>query len=300
MVEWQACFGGTMVEELHSLRQTDDGGYILAGWSDSGPGGNRTAPRTGDVDYWVVRLNDAGDKLWDRSFGPGYLMVVEHTGDGPAPGRNPGAVVKDGSTQEPAPARRGLLGGDGHPSGTGRDAVWQSHRPCSFALVHAQDQRASPVGEVRSAGTNYNGFIDIEELPDQGFVAVGHSDSGASGTKTSPGFGSVDAWVVRLDAAGQALWDQSYGGTDVDTGIRVALMPDGGFMVAGDSQSPVSGTRTSPGAGNDFWLVRLDAFGNQLYDLALDGGGNEVLRDFRRTAEGGFLCGGESFPGHFY
>jgi hypothetical protein len=394
-IEWQAMHGGTGSEELHSVRQTDDGGYMLAGWSNSNPDGNRTAPRTGGPDFWVVRLDSAGGKIWDRAYGPGYLMCIENADDGgfllagdsfsgPGPdktsplyGADDAWLVRldqagrklwdvsfggsdydfalglqrtsDGGFILGAGSASGVSGNKATPAygsydvwllrldaggnklweqcygGTDYDFLYSIKQTSDGGFVLAGVSRSEPSGTKTSprrgamdgwvvrldpqgqklweqtyGGTNYSGFIDIQELPDYGFIAVGHADYGVGGTKTSQGYGSVDVWVVRLDAAGRALWDRSYGGTDFDAGIRVAPMQDGGFMVAGDSQSPVSGSRTSPGSGNDFWLVRLDAAGNQLYDVALDGGGNEVLRDFRRTADGGFLCAGESFPGAYF
>lgn len=394
-IQWQAVHGGTGSEELHSLRQTEDGDFMLAGWSNSGPGGNRTAPRTGDVDFWLVRLDPAGAKLWDRGYGPGYLQAIENTSDGgfllagdsysgPGPyktsphyGADDAWLVRldrsgnklwdvsfggsaydfalclvrtaDGGFIIGAGSDSGVSGNKTTPAygnydvwllrldaagnklwercygGSDYDFLYSLKETADGGFVLAAVSRSEPGGSKTSprigamdawvirldpqgqklweqtyGGTNYSAFIDIQELPDRGFIAVGNADYGVGGTKTSPGFGSVDFWVVRLDASGRALWDRCCGGTDFDGGIRALPMPDGGFMVAGDSQSPLSGTRTSPGSGNDFWLVRLDAAGNQLYDLALDGGANEVLRDFRRTADGGFLCGGESFRGAFY
>src|SRR5438552_3259556 len=72
-VQWQATFGGTNDDRLRSLQQTSDGGFILGGFSNSDPAsgtnGNKTATHYGNYDFWIVRTDATGNKLWDRSFG---------------------------------------------------------------------------------------------------------------------------------------------------------------------------------------------------------------------------------------
>src|SRR5437773_2223120 len=72
-IEWQRSFGGTNDDRLRSLQQTSDGGFILGGWSNSDPAsgasGNKTATHYGNSDFWIVRTDSAGNKLWDRSYG---------------------------------------------------------------------------------------------------------------------------------------------------------------------------------------------------------------------------------------
>src|SRR6185436_3480316 len=66
-IEWQKCYGGTAGEFSQSIRQTSDGGYIVANKSNSINGdvnGNH-----GLEDFWIVKLNNIGDTLWEKSFG---------------------------------------------------------------------------------------------------------------------------------------------------------------------------------------------------------------------------------------
>src|SRR5688572_14054590 len=64
---WDKTFGGSGGEELTSLQQTSDGGYILGGLSYSGISGDKTQVSQGDRDYWVVKLDANGNKLWDKT-----------------------------------------------------------------------------------------------------------------------------------------------------------------------------------------------------------------------------------------
>jgi hypothetical protein len=67
-----------------------------------------------------------------------------------------------------------------------------------------------------------------------------------------------DFWLVRLDANGNKLWDQSFGGSGSEGIESLAQTSDGGFILAGGSQSPMDGNKTTQGLGNgDFWVIKL-------------------------------------------
>src|SRR6185369_1936860 len=72
---WDKSFGGTENDELLSLEVTSDGGFILGGFSFSDVSGNKTNANLGprnptiSTDFWIVRTDANGNKLWDKSFG---------------------------------------------------------------------------------------------------------------------------------------------------------------------------------------------------------------------------------------
>src|SRR4051812_45342921 len=68
-IEWQKTIGGKGNNNLSSIRQTSDGGYILGGYSDSGFSGDKTGDARGQNDYWVVKLDAAGKIQWQNSIG---------------------------------------------------------------------------------------------------------------------------------------------------------------------------------------------------------------------------------------
>ena len=67
--QWDARFGEAAVDALNALQQTNDGGYILGGFSTSGISGDKTQTSQGSDDYWVVKINSSGVKQWDARFG---------------------------------------------------------------------------------------------------------------------------------------------------------------------------------------------------------------------------------------
>src|SRR4051812_22708364 len=72
-------------DELNSLQQTADGGYILGGWSASGIGGDKTQPLWGWQDYWIIKIDSSGTMQWDKRFGGtdiDRLYSLHETADG--------------------------------------------------------------------------------------------------------------------------------------------------------------------------------------------------------------------------
>ncbi len=189
-VAWQRSFGGTNTDNLTSLQGTSDGGYVLGGTSNSGVTGNKTSAKYGDYDYWVIKLDAAGDKVWENVFG----------------------------------------------------------------------------------GTNTENLNSIQQANDGGYVLGGISFSGISGNKTNTWYGSADGWLLKLDAAGNKVWDQSFGGTSIDGINAVHTNSEGGYILAGTSTSGISGNKTTPNYGlTDFWLLQVDTNGNKLWEQSFGG-----------------------------
>jgi hypothetical protein len=85
MLQWDASFGGEDEDQLNSVVQCDDGGYILGGWSRSDISGDVTQPIRGLTDYWIVKTDDHGNKEWDARFGGDkseYFYSLQQTTDG--------------------------------------------------------------------------------------------------------------------------------------------------------------------------------------------------------------------------
>ena len=71
-IQWQRSLGGSVDDRAYSIQQTTDGGYIIAGFSNSNDGdvtGNH-----GDYDYWIVKLNNTGAIEWQKS--KGVLVLI--------------------------------------------------------------------------------------------------------------------------------------------------------------------------------------------------------------------------------
>jgi hypothetical protein len=103
---------------------------------------------------------------------------------------------------------------------------------------------------------------------------------------------------LKLDPAGNKLWERDYGGSGDDEVTVLELTDDGGCIVGGSSSSVISGNKTTPGYGNyDYWVLKLDQAGTRPWEQALGGSGREDLGALIKTADGGYLLAGTSTSG---
>ncbi len=109
-------------------------------------------------------------------------------------------------------------------------------------------------------GSDDDGLLDIRQTEDGGFVAVGWTRSFAAEQE--------DVWVLRLDGDGQVLWSRVYGGPGIEQAWSVALTDDRGYVVAG-------GTTSFGAGGADYWVLRLDAQGEPLWQRTYGGPGDD-------------------------
>ncbi len=198
-VLWQRTYGGADDESLLDIRQTPDGGFIAAGWTQSFG--------AAQADVWVVRLDAQGDVLWSKTYGGAGVeqaWSVALTGDG-------GYVVAGGTTSFGAGAADyWVLRLDG-----AGDIIWQK------TFGGPQDD---------GGGGDYAEFV-VRVLMDRdgNYVVAGES--------ASFGAGETDIWMLKLNPKGEILWQKSYGGEYEDSMWSFAETADGGFIVPGVSVS---------------------------------------------------------------
>jgi hypothetical protein len=89
----------------------------------------------------------------------------------------------------------------------------------------------------------------------------------ATGNKTVAGFGGQDYWLVKLDAAGNKVFEQTHGGSSDDLLHSMVATRDGGYLLGDESASAANGDKTAPNlGGKDFWLVKTDSSGARVWD----------------------------------
>jgi hypothetical protein len=232
---WDKSFGGTNVDDVHRVLQLADGGFIIAGNSDSGISGNKTNAGYGGSDYWLIRLDTDGNKLWERVYGGNsteYLYDLQQTTDG--------FILAGSSTS-------GVSGNKTTANFGGQD-FWIVRVDTNGVILWQKSFGGSASEEPNSA----------KQTLDGGFIVGGYSYSGLSGNKTSGNYGVADCWVVRLDGAGNKLWDNSYGGTAYDFIAGISQTSDGGYLFGAFSNSGMSGNKTVAGyGGDDAWIVKI-------------------------------------------
>jgi hypothetical protein len=275
---WDKRFGGTSSDGINALQQTTDGGYILGGFSSSGIGGDKTQPSKGDADYWIIKTDECGNKLWDKSLGASYtdrLTSMQQTVDG--------GFILGGTSYSDANGDKtgGLRGGYG-----------------SDYWIIKTDANGNKIWDKTFGATGYDYLTTVFQTIDGGYILGGYSNSRADFDKTSFLKGGYDYWIIRIDANGNKLWDKAFGGSLNDYLVSIQQTSDGGYILGGSSNSGVSGNKTETSKGSsDFWIIKTDANGSKQWDKTIGGTSNDNLYGLQQTTDGGYILGGESQSG---
>ncbi len=271
--QWDKDFGGDQLEYLKSIKQTNDGGYILGGSSYSGISGNKSQNSNGYFDYWIVKIDSVGNFKWDKSFGGSLndnLMEVRQTSDG---GYILGGYSESG------------ISGDKTQDVWGDEDFW----------VVKTDSMGIKLWDKDFGGIYLDQLYAIDQTSDGGFILGGHSYSPVSGDKSQPGWGALDFWILKTDSMGNKLWDKDFGGTDQEYFRSVKETQDGGLILGGWSWSSDGNKSQSTKGFSDYWIIKTDASGNIRWDKDFGGIDYEEFSDVKQTLDGGFLLSGDSY-----
>jgi len=254
---WNQTYGGTSADEAYALVQTSDGGYALAGFTNSFGAGL--------ADFWLIKTDAVGNALWNRTYG-GTLndfayALVQTTDDGYAlAGWTDPFGVGDADFWLVKTDAVGNALWNWTYGGTLKDAACALVQTtdggyavtggtfsfgagiCDFWLVKT-DASGSMMWNRTYGGTNHDWAYALVQTSDGGYALAGLTKSF--------GAGSEDFWLVKTDASGNMLWNRTYGGTSDDRAYALVQTTDGGYALTG---------RTfSFGADEgDFWLAKTD------------------------------------------
>ncbi len=263
--------GSSMRDRMTTLIETSDGGFVLAGYSDSDLALDKSEANIGGSDYWVVKLDADGNQLWDRTLGG--------TGD-----EQPFALVE-------LPNGTILVGGLSFSLNDGNRTA--PSRGLSDYWVVNLDANGTILWDQAYGGTDADNLRDMILTNDGGVILIGESYSGAGGEKTAPSYGERDIWMLKIDVTGSLLWDRSIGSTDRDQPFKITQSPNGNFLIASLSKSPAGFDRTEPSLGGaDYWFVTTDANGNKIKDAVFGGDQNDNLYYALPMRNGDIILGG--------
>ena len=266
--QWDKRFGGNKIEELFSLEQTADGGYILGGDSYSGISGDKTQPNWDaslySPDYWIVKIDSSGGLQWDKRFGgTGYdeLRSIHQTKDG------------------------GYIMGGFSNSGIGGDKTQPNWGYSDYWIVKT-DSAGNYQWDKRFGGTEDDGLNSLQQTSDGGYILGGISQSDISGDKTQPTWGSFDYWIIKIDSIGNQQWDKDFGGTYVEELFNIQKI-NGGYFISGSSYSPISGDKTEDNLGvEQTWILKTDSLGNKEWDRTIFTTGHDEVSMGLQTSDG--------------
>jgi len=264
-IQWESAFGGSNNDVANDVHQTRDGGYIVAGFSESADGDLNGSGANGEDDFWVLKLDAGGHKQWSKLYG-GWADDVAHsiqqTSDG-------GYIVAGESYSSNVP---------GH------------HGADDFMLVKI-DSSGNVQWENSYGGSGYEFATRVLQESDGSYMVVG-SESSTDGQVTG-NRGSSDLWVLHLAANGNMLWQKTYGGSGLDNGYALADAGNGKFFIAAQSYS-TDGQVTGNHGNGDFWILKINANGSLLWQKAYGGSDYDQPVSIAKTKDGGcFVTGME-------
>ncbi|MFS4469833.1 T9SS type A sorting domain-containing protein [Chryseobacterium sp. T20] len=293
---WEKYFSGSNHDYLSSTVTTQDGGFLLTGTSFSGKGLDKKDDAKGGSDIWLIRINEFGDELWQKTLGSSSdeeaRAVIQTTDLG---------FFVAGNVQN-------------SPKGYGSKDLW----------IVRLDKNGKEISQLILGG---KGLDEVEKMiptRDGGALLGIYSRSSSFKTsnqqstantntltnksetrslvsaisKQSDNFGEGDYWVVKLDKTGKVEWEKNFGGKG-DDHIRTLALTSNGFIIGGESRSERSGNKTvGIEQGTDLWLIALNERGDEQWQKSYNFKnrdvlmGMSVLHSADDTSSKGILLGG--------
>jgi len=246
---WEKYFSGQNHDFLSSTVATQEGGFLIFGTSYSGKGLDKKEDSKGGSDLWLIRINEFGDELWQKTIGSASdeeaRAVIQTTDLG---------FFVAGNVQNAA-------------KGYGSKDV----------IVIRLDKNGKEISQLILGG---KGLDEVEKMiptKDGGALLGMYSRSSTGGSKKSEYFGEGDYWIIKLSKDGKVEWEKSFGGKGDDHPRTLALTSTG-FLIGGESRSERSGNKSvGIEEGTDLWLVSLNERGEDLWQKSYSFKNRDVL-----------------------
>ena len=275
-IEWQNTIGGSSTDWLYSIQPTTDGGYIMAGYSNSNISGDKMENCNGIYgvyDYWIVKVDSFGNIQWQNTIGGSstdYLSAIHQTSDG-------GYILGGWSESN--------ISGDKSENNFGGNDYW----------IVKIDALGNIQWQNTIGGSLDDRLYSIQQTADGGYILGGLSASNISYDKTENSKGDYDYWIVKTDTIGNIQWQKTIGGSSEDRFCSIQQTADGGYILGGYSGSNSSGDKTENSVGSfDYWIVKTDSIGNIQWQNTIGGSDIDWLYSIRQTNDGGYILGGLS------
>jgi uncharacterized delta-60 repeat protein len=237
--QWAITYGGTYTDEAHYILQTTDGGYIVAGYTNSFG--------AGFYNFWILKLNSAGNIEWQKTYGGGdydKAYSIQQTNDG-------GYIVL-GNTES---------------FGAGGQDIWVLKLSSEGDIEWQKTYGGSDADEAHS----------ILQTSDGGYIVAGYTNSF--------GAGWYDFWVLKFSSDGDIEWQKAYGGSSDDIAHSIQQTSDGRYIVVGETNSFGAG-------GVDIWILKLSSGGDVEWQKALGGSSDDIAYCIQHTIDGRYIVAG--------
>ncbi len=326
-IQWEKSYGGTGNELAFNVLQLADGGYIIDGYKYSVDG-----DVTCNGNYWLIKIDNSGALVWqqclkitlgNRAETPALIATPDHgfallTGGDPytwtgGHGSTDVLLVKldsmgnvqwhqmyGGSRTDFGSSVSNTLDGgfiitgytqseDGQVSGLHINS--STSRYYDYFIVKTDDL-GNLVWSKTLGGYNEDVPYSVVQTPDSGYAVAGISysnDGDVTGLR-----GGSDVWLIKLNPAGDLVWNRCLGGTSGEYGVNLINAAGGGFALVANTSSndwDVSGFH----GREDYWVVKLNDTGHIEWQECLGGGQPDAATCIMQTTDNGYLVAGTSY-----
>ncbi|WP_336703372.1 T9SS type A sorting domain-containing protein [Chryseobacterium indologenes] len=274
---WEKYFSGQNHDYLSATVTTQDGGFLLAGTSYSGKGLDKKEDSKGGSDIWLIRINEFGDELWQKTLGSSSdeeaRSVIQTTDLGFFVAGNIQNSPKGYGSKDVSITR---LDKDGKElsqlilGGKGLDEVEK--------MIPTRDGGALLGIYSRSSEVRVSGFEQGSGMRGAGSASnVQNPNPVSRSSKQTENFGEGDYWIVKLDKNGKVEWEKNFGGKG-DDHLRTLALTSTGFIIGGESRSERSGNKTvGIEEGTDLWLIALNERGDEQWQKSYNFKNRDIL-----------------------
>lgn len=269
-IEWQKTIGGTGADGVTSLCSAGNNGYILgASTYQSGISGEKTVADFGEIDFWVVKIDNLGTIIWQSLYGGIYDDEITSVSE-----TTTGDLLLCGHSNSPVSGNK-----------TEDSMSWD------FWVIKT-DFLGSIIWQNTLGGNDSELDSKLKLLSNGNILLGGTSFSQASGDKSENNYGERDFWIIKLDENGSKIWDRTLGGNNLDQFKNILEVADDNYIVGGGSYSSISGIKTEISRGqSDYWLIKLNTLGEIEWDKTIGGDGIDGINSFTLNNNSLMICG---------
>lgn len=320
---WVRCYGGSANEEAFSIQQTNEGGYIIVGYTESEDGDVHGHHHVKDM--WIIKTNSAGDTLWTRCLGgnaddyanyviqtydSGYIVagytasldgdVHDNHGIGDA------WIVRLNSSGDTLWTK--CLGGNDY------DILYYIQQIENEKIILAGYTHSSNDGDVHYNHGGEDGWIvildslynidiskcfglsdddralSIQQTADTGFIIAGTSLTENDIVSGWPNDWSLNYWIYKIDTAGRVEWQKYFGGNNTDIAYSIIKTNDNDYIITGITESHDGQVKGFHGDNKeDIWLLRISQTGDTLWTKCLGTSGSDIAFSTLPHDDGGYI-----------
>jgi hypothetical protein len=292
-LQWTRTIGGEKEDLGHSLIQTSDGGYAIAGKTNSFGAGR--------WDVYVVKLDAKGNLQWTKTIGGknddvGTSLIQTSDGGYAIAGYTASFGAGEWDVYVVKLDAKGNLQWTKTIGGPGPEIGYSLIQTSNggYAIAGTTGSFGAGKADVYVVKLDANGNLQWTKTiggpgDEIGISLIQTSDGGyaIAGTTISFGAGEPDVYLVKLDANGNLQWTKTIGGPKDDWGNSLIQTSDGGYAIAGFTESFGAGKK-------DVYVVKLDANGNLQWTKTIGGPESEEGNSLIQTSDGGYAIAGKT------